>query len=117
MASQSEGIRKLLDAEKKAAEKVSEARRKKARRLKQAKEEAIIEIEKFRKERLDAFSAYEKKHMGSKDDEQVKIEQETRTRLDAMHKKVAGTKDKVIQDLLDMVICNVEPSLHRNLKS
>lgn len=84
--------------------------------MKQAKEEAIIEIEKFRKEREENFLAYEKKHMGSKDDEQIKIEQETRTRLDAMHKKVAATKDKVIEELLQMVICNVQPSLHRNLR-
>uniref|UniRef100_A0AAZ3PPT0 V-type proton ATPase subunit G n=1 Tax=Oncorhynchus tshawytscha TaxID=74940 RepID=A0AAZ3PPT0_ONCTS len=39
MASQSQGIQQLLQAEKRAAEKVAEARKRKNRRLKQAKEE------------------------------------------------------------------------------
>ncbi|XP_015683110.1 V-type proton ATPase subunit G 2 isoform X2 [Protobothrops mucrosquamatus] len=39
MASQTQGIQQLLQAEKRAAEKVAEARKRKARRLKQAKEE------------------------------------------------------------------------------
>nr|ACM08668.1 Vacuolar proton pump subunit G 1 [Salmo salar] len=38
MASQSQGIQQLLQAEKRAAEKVAEARKRKNRRLKQAKE-------------------------------------------------------------------------------
>ncbi|XP_026542696.1 V-type proton ATPase subunit G 2 isoform X2 [Pseudonaja textilis] len=36
MASQTQGIQQLLQAEKRAAEKVAEARKRKARRLKQA---------------------------------------------------------------------------------
>ncbi|XP_044529790.1 V-type proton ATPase subunit G 2 isoform X4 [Gracilinanus agilis] len=36
MASQSQGIQQLLQAEKRAAEKVADARKRKARRLKQA---------------------------------------------------------------------------------
>uniref|UniRef100_UPI003AAEB945 V-type proton ATPase subunit G 1 isoform X2 n=1 Tax=Centroberyx gerrardi TaxID=166262 RepID=UPI003AAEB945 len=41
MASQSQGIQQLLQAEKRAAEKVAEARKRKNRRLRQAKEERL----------------------------------------------------------------------------
>lgn len=74
------------------------------------------EIEKFKKEREAQFLEYEKKHMGSREEEQGKIDQETRSKLDAMNKKVSAAKDKVIEDLLRMVICNVQPQLHRNLR-
>lgn len=74
------------------------------------------EIEKFKKERETQFLEYEKKHMGSREEEQGRIDQETRGKLDTMNKKVSGAKDKVIEDLLRMVICNVQPQLHRNLR-
>ncbi|XP_070780679.1 V-type proton ATPase subunit G 1 isoform X2 [Enoplosus armatus] len=45
MASQSQGIQQLLQAEKRAAEKVAEARKRKNRRLKQAKEERMGRIQ------------------------------------------------------------------------
>uniref|UniRef100_A0A8C8VH75 V-type proton ATPase subunit G n=1 Tax=Pelusios castaneus TaxID=367368 RepID=A0A8C8VH75_9SAUR len=50
MASQSQGIQQLLQAEKRAAEKVAEARKRKGRRLRQAKEEAQAEVERYRLE-------------------------------------------------------------------
>ncbi|KAF3821141.1 hypothetical protein GH733_011294 [Mirounga leonina] len=63
MASQSQGIQQLLQAEKRAAEKVSEARKRefrgKNRRLKQAKEEAQAEIEQYRLQREKEFKAKE----------------------------------------------------------
>ncbi|XP_065271747.1 V-type proton ATPase subunit G 2 isoform X2 [Emys orbicularis] len=45
MASQSQGIQQLLQAEKRAAEKVTEARKRKARRLRQAKEETRRQVQ------------------------------------------------------------------------
>ncbi|KAL2297984.1 hypothetical protein Nmel_016943 [Mimus melanotis] len=59
MASQSQGIQQLLQAEKRAAEKVAEARKRKNRRLKQAKEEAQAEIEQYRLQREKEFKAKE----------------------------------------------------------
>uniref|UniRef100_A0A8C5WQQ0 V-type proton ATPase subunit G n=1 Tax=Laticauda laticaudata TaxID=8630 RepID=A0A8C5WQQ0_LATLA len=59
MASQSQGIQQLLQAEKRAAEKVAEARKRKNRRLKQAKEEAQAEIEQYRLQREKDFKAKE----------------------------------------------------------
>ncbi|RWS31392.1 V-type proton ATPase subunit G-like protein [Leptotrombidium deliense] len=116
MASQTQGIQQLLLAEKKAAEKVNEARKRKQKRLKQAKDEAAAEIEKFRSEREAAFLEYEKKHMGSRDDIAVRIENETRAKFDAMNKTVALTKDKVIGELLERIIYDVKPELHKNLR-
>jgi len=116
MASQTQGIQQLLSAEKRAAEKVQEARKRKARRLKQAKEEANNEIEKFKSEREKSFKDYEKQHMGSRDDIAAQIEAETRVRMDVMNKSVGSAKDKVIEDLLGRVICDVKPELHRNLR-
>jgi len=116
MATQSQGIHQLLAAEKRAAEKVAEARKRKARRLKQAKEEAQAEIERFKQERERAFREYEAKHMGSKDDIQVGIDRDTKTKLEAMNKMVASNKDKIITDLLKRVVCDIKPELHRNLR-
>uniref|UniRef100_A0A674HPI2 V-type proton ATPase subunit G n=1 Tax=Taeniopygia guttata TaxID=59729 RepID=A0A674HPI2_TAEGU len=65
MASQSQGIQQLLQAEKRAAEKVAEARKRKNRRLKQAKEEAQAEIEQYRLQREKEFKAKEAAALGS----------------------------------------------------
>jgi len=36
--------------------------------------------------------------------------------MDVMNKSVGAAKDKVIQDLLSRVICDVKPQLHKNLR-
>ncbi|PAV76731.1 hypothetical protein WR25_21053 [Diploscapter pachys] len=48
MASQTQGIQQLLQAEKRAADKINEARKRKLQRMKQAKQEAQSEVEKFK---------------------------------------------------------------------
>jgi len=116
MASQTQGIQQLLAAEKRAAEKVNEARKRKTRRLKQAKEEAAAEIERFRTEKQRAFAEYEQQYLGSKEDIGIKIDGETRVKMDIMNKSVATAKDKVIQDVLDKVITDIQPQLHKNLR-
>jgi len=116
MASQTQGIQQLLAAEKRAAEKVGEARTRKNLRLKQAKEEAASEIERFRTERERTFREYEQKHMGSRDDIASRIEAETRVKIDVMNKNVASNKDSVIGDVLERIISDVKPELHKNLR-
>lgn len=116
MASQSQGIQQLLAAERRSSEKVGEARRRKAKRLKQAKDEATAEIERFKSERERQFREYEQQHMGSKSDVIARIEAETRVKLDAMNKNVVVAKDAVIEQLLDRVISDIKPQLHRNLR-
>ncbi|XP_004412830.1 PREDICTED: V-type proton ATPase subunit G 1-like isoform X2 [Odobenus rosmarus divergens] len=62
MASQSQGIQQLLQAEKRAAEKVSEARKRKNRRLKQETQEKMTILQAYfqqnREEVLDNLLAF-----------------------------------------------------------
>ncbi|XP_014667771.1 PREDICTED: V-type proton ATPase subunit G-like [Priapulus caudatus] len=116
MASQTTGIQQLLMAEKSAAVKVGEARVRKTRRLKQAKEEAQAEVEAYRKEREHQFREYEAKHMGSRDDIALKIEDTTKMRIAEMHQNVALNKEKVLNRILSLVY-DIKPELHRNFKA
>lgn len=52
----------------------------------------------------------------SRDDIQSKIDQETKLKLDSMNKAVAANKDTVIADLLQRVVSEVTPQLHKNLR-
>jgi len=115
MASQTQGIQQLLSAEKRAAEKVSDARKRKNRRLKQAKEEAQQEIEKYKSERDNDFKEHERKHIGSKEDIEAKIEADTKVKIEAMNRSVASTKDPVIDSLINL-ICDIKPSIHKNYR-
>uniref|UniRef100_A0A4X2KKX6 V-type proton ATPase subunit G n=1 Tax=Vombatus ursinus TaxID=29139 RepID=A0A4X2KKX6_VOMUR len=65
MASKSQGIQQLLQAEKSASEKIAEARRRKFERLKRAKKEAQNEVEKYRLKREEEFKAKELETLGS----------------------------------------------------
>jgi len=115
MASQTQGIQQLLAAEKRAAEKVSEARKRKNRRLKQAKEEAQQEIEKYKQERERAFKENEAKHHGSKDDIAMRIEADTKVKIEAMNRSVAANKGEVIDSLISHV-CDIKPQIHKNYR-
>ncbi|XP_068930602.1 V-type proton ATPase subunit G 3 isoform X2 [Petaurus breviceps papuanus] len=55
MASQSQGIQQLLQAEKRAKDKLDEAKKRKGKRLKQAKEEAMAEIDQYRMQKEKEF--------------------------------------------------------------
>lgn len=115
MSSQhSQEVQLLLTAEKRASEKVAEARKRKARRLKQAKEEAAAEIEQFKAERQVAFNQYENEHMGSRGDVAKKIDQETNEKLEAMATRIDSTKGTILGRLIEEVVTNVDPKLHRN---
>ncbi|XP_017474069.1 PREDICTED: V-type proton ATPase subunit G-like [Rhagoletis zephyria] len=113
MTSQSTGIQQLLSAEKKAAEKVSEARKRKAKRLKQAKDEAVEEIEKYRAERERLLKEYEAKYMGSREGVALKIDADTRDKMEEIKTAVETRKDLLINDLLDLVY-NIKSDVHRN---
>ncbi|CAG9812309.1 unnamed protein product [Chironomus riparius] len=130
MTSPSAGIQQLLAAEKKAADKVGEARKLepkcykkcllmnpkilgKARRLKQAKDEATEEIEKYRGEREKQFKEFENKHVGSKDQVAAKIDADTRTRIDEMHRALQTHKEKVIMEVLEHIYA-IKTELHKN---
>lgn len=54
--------------------------------------------------------------MGSKDDFQAKIEEQTGVRLDQIGQSVKGNQDKVIERLLSLVY-DIKPELHQNLRT
>ncbi|XP_023686229.1 V-type proton ATPase subunit G 2-like [Paramormyrops kingsleyae] len=115
MASQSQGIQQLLQAEKRAAEKVSEARKRKSRRLKQAKEEAQAEIEQYRREREREFNQKQSTVLGSQGDLSSEVEQQTRQKIQAMNKSYRANREGVLRHLLALT-CQISPQIHCNYR-
>jgi len=54
--------------------------------------------------------------MGSKDDFQAKIEEQTSVRLDQISESITKNQDKVIDRLLSLVY-DIKPELHQNLRT
>ncbi|KFD61590.1 hypothetical protein M514_04176 [Trichuris suis] len=115
MASATDGIQQLLQAEKTASEHVGEARKRKEKRMKQAKIEAQQEIEKYREEREAQFREHETKHLKSTDDVSVRIEQDAAEKLKRTQYIASLNKGKVIEMLLKLT-CDVTPRLHANVR-
>nr|XP_058158063.1 V-type proton ATPase subunit G 1-like [Dasypus novemcinctus] len=112
MASQSQGIQQLLQAEKRAAEKVSEARKRKNRRLKQAKE-AQAEIEQYRLQREKEFKAKEAAALGSHGSYSTAVEKETQEKMTILQNYFQQNRDEVLDNLLAFV-CDIRPEIHEN---
>merc|ERR1712137_561794 len=112
MAQKSQGIQQLLQAEKKAADLIAEARKKKTKRAKQAKEEAIAEIEAFRNECERKFQEKQKSEIGQEDFKN-QINQETSVKLDNMGQQIETNKEKVIEQMLQLVY-DIQPEIHEN---
>ncbi|KAI5939129.1 Spliceosome RNA helicase DDX39B [Manis javanica] len=102
MASQSQGIQQLLQAEKRAAEKVADARKRKARRLKQAKEEAQMEVEQYRREQEQEFQSKQQAAMGSQGNLSAEVEQATRCQVQGMQSSQQRNRERVLAQLLGM---------------
>ncbi|XP_001364328.1 V-type proton ATPase subunit G 1 [Monodelphis domestica] len=115
MASQSQGIQQLLQAEKRAAEKVSEARKRKNRRLKQAKEEAQAEIEQYRLQREKEFKAKEDSALGSHGSCSSEVEKETLQKMSILHNYFQKNKEEVLDNLL-VFVCDIHPTIHENYR-
>lgn len=115
MASQSQGIQQLLQAEKRAAEKVAEARKRKNRRLKQAKEEAQVEIEQYRLQREKEFKAKEAAALGSHGSSSTEVEKETIEKMNMVQQSYMKNKDEVVESLLTL-ICDIKPEIHINYR-
>ncbi|XP_054715233.1 V-type proton ATPase subunit G-like [Uloborus diversus] len=112
----SESIKQLLIAEKRAAEKIEQARKRKNIRLKQAKEEAQLEIGAFRAEKEKEFKEYEAKYLGSQESALQKIEKDTDKLLVEMTKFVRLNKDVIIECLLDKIF-NINCEVHENFRA
>ncbi|XP_032617961.1 V-type proton ATPase subunit G 1-like [Hylobates moloch] len=113
MASQSQGIQQLLQAEKQAAEKVSEARKRKNRRLKQAKEAAQAEIEQYRLQREKEFKAKEAAALGSRGSCSTEVEKETQEKRTILQTYFRQNRDEVLDNLLAFVR-DIRPESHEN---
>ncbi|XP_030063108.1 V-type proton ATPase subunit G 1 [Microcaecilia unicolor] len=115
MASQSQGIQQLLQAEKRAAEKVSESQKRKNRRLKQAKEEAQVEIEQYRMQREKEFKAKEAAALGSHGSCSTEVEKGTVGKMSVIQESYVKNKDEVVENLLALV-CDIKPEIHINYR-
>nr|XP_037854689.1 V-type proton ATPase subunit G 1-like [Chlorocebus sabaeus] len=111
MASQSQGIQQLLQAEKRAAE-VSQARKRKNRRLKQAIEAAQAEIEQYRLQREKEFKAKEAVALGSHGSCSTGVEKETQ-KMTILQIYFQQNRDEVLDNLLAFV-CDIQPEIHEN---
>ncbi|XP_061460131.1 V-type proton ATPase subunit G 1 [Rhineura floridana] len=115
MASQSQGIQQLLQAEKRAAEKVAEARKRKNRRLKQAKEEAQAEIEQYRLQREKDFKEKEAAALGSHGSTATEVEKETQEKMTILQNNFQKNTEEVLNSLLNLV-CDIKPEIHLNYR-
>ncbi|KAM4640597.1 V-type proton ATPase subunit G 3 [Discoglossus pictus] len=115
MASQSQGIQQLLQAEKRAKDKMEEAKKRKNKRLKQAKEEAMAEIDQYKIKRESDFRRIQTSIMGSQGNLAVKIEEQTQERIHMYGVAFQKYKETVLNELLDMV-CEIKPEIHVNYK-
>ena len=114
MASQSQGIQQLLQAEKRAAEKVSEARKRKNQRLKQAKEEAQAEIEQYRLQREKEFKAKEAAALGSHGRCGTDVE-DTQEKMPILQTYFRQNRNEVL-DILLAFVCDIRPEIHENYR-
>uniref|UniRef100_A0AAZ3QZD2 V-type proton ATPase subunit G n=1 Tax=Oncorhynchus tshawytscha TaxID=74940 RepID=A0AAZ3QZD2_ONCTS len=104
MASQSQGIQQLLQAEKRAAEKVAEARKRKNRRLKQ-----------YRMQREKEFKTKEAAALGSHGNSAVEVDKETVGKMGSIQTSYQRNREGVLGNLLKMV-CDIKPEIHANYR-
>ncbi|XP_060700462.1 V-type proton ATPase subunit G 1-like [Hemiscyllium ocellatum] len=115
MASQSQGIQQLLQAEERAAEKVAEARKRKNRRLKQAKEEAQAEIEQYRLQKEKDFKAKENDALGSHGNSAIEVDKETQEKISEIGASYEESKEVVLNTLLGLIY-DIKPEIHVNFR-
>ncbi|KAE8610948.1 hypothetical protein XENTR_v10012288 [Xenopus tropicalis] len=115
MASQSQGIQQLLQAEKRAKDKLEEAKKRKNKRLRQAKEEATADIDQYRLKREGDFRRIQTSVMGSQGNLAVKIEEQTVEKIQLYSSSFHKYKEGVLQQLLDLAY-NIKPELHTNFQ-
>ena len=113
MASQTQNIQKLLQAEKRAQDVINSAKAKKALRMKQAKEEAKQEVLQFKSQREIEFKAMERATLGEKSNEEQDGQYRTAGEIREMKARVAQNAGLVIDFLADLV-GDVKPVLHYN---
>ncbi|XP_068930601.1 V-type proton ATPase subunit G 3 isoform X1 [Petaurus breviceps papuanus] len=115
MASQSQGIQQLLQAEKRAKDKLDEAKKRKGKRLKQAKEEAMAEIDQYRMQKEKEFQEKQSLIMGSQSNLSVEIDEQTVGKIQNLTSNYKESLENVMKQLLSMV-CDLKPEIHKNYR-
>ncbi|XP_067893794.1 V-type proton ATPase subunit G 2-like isoform X2 [Heterodontus francisci] len=87
----------------------------KGRRLKQAKDEAQAEIDQYRLQREREFRQKQDSIMGSQGNLLVKVDEQTRTKINGLVSNHEQNSEKVLQELLGMV-CEIKPEIHINFR-
>eukprot|EP00053_Salpingoeca_punica_P026979 m.22521 g.22521 ORF g.22521 m.22521 type:complete len:122 (-) comp9229_c0_seq1:392-757(-) len=115
-ASDSLGVKMLLEAEKKADEDIKRARNKKQQRLKEARDEAEKEISAFKKQLDDEFEKKQKSNASSKESATKTIADDTDKKIKELENRVNQNSALVAQSILD-IVCKVVPAVHTNYKT
>ncbi|XP_074858788.1 V-type proton ATPase subunit G 3 [Carettochelys insculpta] len=115
MASQSQGIQQLLQAEKRAKDKLEEAKKRKGKRLKQAKDEATAEIDHYRLQRETEFRHKQSNIMGSQGNLSTRIEEQTTEKIRDITSNFHKHMENVMKQLLNMVY-DIKPEIHPNYR-
>lgn len=113
MASQSQGIQQLLQAEKQAAEKVSEVHKQKNQRLKQAKAAAQAQTEQYHPQREKDFEAKEAAALGSHGNCSTEVEKDTQDKVTILQIYFRQNTYEVLDNLLAFV-CDIQREIHEN---
>ncbi|KAK1327958.1 hypothetical protein QTO34_012380 [Cnephaeus nilssonii] len=116
MASQSQGIHQLLQAEKRAKDKLEEAKKRKAKRIRQAKEEAMVEADQYRMQRDKEFRVKEAKALGSQSNLAEEMEAQALERIAELTASYRRGVESVLARVLGTV-CDVKPQVHLNFRA
>ncbi|XP_078213468.1 V-type proton ATPase subunit G 3 isoform X2 [Callithrix jacchus] len=116
MASQTQGIHQLLQAEKQAKDKLAEAKRRKGKQLKQAKEEAVVETDQYRMQTDKEFRLKQLRIMGFQSNHSDETEEQTPGKIRELNGHDSKCMERVMKQLLNMV-CDMKPEIHVNYRA
>ncbi|XP_057576766.1 V-type proton ATPase subunit G 1-like [Hippopotamus amphibius kiboko] len=114
-AGRSQGIRQLLQAEKRAAQKGSEAGKRKNRRPKQAKAAAQAETEQNRLQREKEFKPKEAAALGSHSSCSAEMQKDTQEKITILQTYFRQNRVEVLDNLLAFV-CDIRLEIHENYR-
>ncbi|KAH8646713.1 V-type ATPase [Xylariales sp. PMI_506] len=102
-AQNSQGIQKLLDAEREASKIVQQAREFRTKRVREARDEAKKEIEAYRGQKESEFKEFESEHAADNKAAEADANKDAESQIAEI--KTAGKKsqDKVVTELLKAV--------------
>merc|ERR1712048_460385 len=113
MASQTQNIQKLLQAEKRAQDVINAAKAKKAQRMRQAKDEAKQEVLQFKSQREIEFKTMEQQTLGDRSNAENDFQQRTAENIYRMQQDVQRNEGIVVDFLVNLV-SDFKPVLHQN---